>query len=74
MKFQIRAAAGSEEGLSRVARAQEADVLRAMGSIPIDEHLRMHGIRNAQEVAQKAMQEQAAGQPPPGARQRTRTQ
>ena len=76
MRFTLSVHAGSSLPTSRVARAQEADVLFAMGAIDGQAVLEAHQWPGAAAISARVAQAQAAGtHEPPGARQRTqRTQ
>jgi hypothetical protein len=74
-KFNLLVNAGSDLPTSRLARAQEADVLFAMGAIDEQAVLEAHNWPNRGEVWRRVMELKAQGWTPPGARQRTqRTQ
>jgi hypothetical protein len=80
MRFQMWVQAGSSLPVSRQARAQEADVLFAMGAIDHQAVLEAHEYPNRHEILEriglKAQIEQITGQPlgpgQPNARQATR--
>lgn len=75
LRFQMIVQAGSSMPTSRQQRAQEADVLFAMGALDITGVLEAHDYPNRKEVARRVLEQQALGVQPPGARQRTqRTQ
>jgi hypothetical protein len=71
MRFQMIVQAGSTMPTSRQQRAQEADVLYAMGALDIVGVLEAHDYPNRQEIARRVLEQQALGAQPPGARQRT---
>lgn len=73
LRFSLWVQAGASLPTSRQARAQEADMLYAMGAIDREAVLEAHDFPNRQTVLQRIQQAIASGTfAPPGARQRTR--
>ncbi len=73
MEFQLWITAGSSLPISRQARAQEADVLFAMGALDVQGVLEAHDYPNRDEIIQRVKAQAAAGQSEaPGARAATR--
>jgi hypothetical protein len=71
LSAQVRVEAGSTLPISRMARAQEADVLYAMGAIDRIALLEAHDYPNRNEIVQRITAAEAAGMfNPPAARQR----
>lgn len=73
MEFQLWIQAGSALPVSRQARAQEADVLFAMGALDQQAVLEAHEYPNRDQILQRIQAQIAAGTfAPPGAREATR--
>lgn len=75
MRFTLSVNAGSSLPTSRIAKAQEADVLFAMGALDVEAVLEAHAWPGRAKIAQRIQKAMAEGTfQPPGARQRTQRQ
>ncbi len=72
LEFQLWVQAGSSLPISRMARAQEADTMFALGLIDQVAALEAHDYPNRDEIVKRVQAAQAAGVMPPGQRQASR--
>lgn len=71
MRFSLSVSAGASRHMSRVAKAQEADFLFAMGALDVPAVLEAHEWPGRAAIGKRVQEAQAAGtHQPPGARQR----